>query len=89
MRMVPTEKGKLMPLNPEPAGSSAGTAREGPSTIALVEGRAHVLRPDEPWDGPLYVSHFATCPEARRWSRHGKLRQAADAAIERVRKSAQ
>lgn len=35
--------------------------------VQLVAGVAHVLHKDElPAPGPRYVSHFATCPNARR-----------------------
>jgi hypothetical protein len=76
-----------MPLDPDPAGRSAGLERTafGPQAPSVVirEGKVHVLRPDEPWDGDLYLSHFATCPEARRW-KHKALRRAADRARARV-----
>ena len=78
-----------MPLDPDPAGRSTGLARtaNGPLVATLVirvDGRIHVLRPDEPLDGDLYVSHFATCPEARRWNRK-ILRKARDRTVARVR----
>ncbi len=76
-----------MPVDPDPAGLSSGLERvaygEVLPTLVIRDGRIHVLRPDEPWDGELYVSHFATCPEARRWNRK-ILRKAADAARARV-----
>ena len=84
VRFVPTEKGKLMPLDPDPADHSLGTARLGNASLAIRDGRVHVLRPDEPWDGDLYVAHFATCPEARRSNRR-ILRKAVDAALARVK----
>ena len=87
MRLVPTEKGHRMPVDPDPAGRSTGLERVafGPlaPTLAIREGRVHVLRPEEPWDGDLYLSHFATCPEARRSNRK-ILRRAADRARARV-----
>jgi hypothetical protein len=78
-----------MPLDPDPAGRSTGLARTafGPLAPALaIDGasRVHVLRPDELYDGDLYVSHFATCPEARRWNRK-ILRKAHDRTVARVR----
>lgn len=88
MRLVPTERGRRMPLDPDPAGRSTGIERvaygDVPPGLVIREGRVHVLRPDEPWDGDLYVSHFATCPEARRWSDRKLLRRAADRARARV-----
>ncbi len=84
VRFVPTEKGKLMPLDPDPAGHSIGTARLGNAAVVIRGGLVHVLRPDEPWDGDLYVAHFATCPEARRFNRK-ILRRAADRASARVK----
>jgi hypothetical protein len=84
VRFVPTEKGNLMPLDPDPADHSLGTARLGNASLAIRDGRVHVLRPDEPWDGDLYVAHFATCPEARRSNRR-ILRKAVDAALARVK----
>lgn len=87
IRLVLTEKGRRMPLDPDPAGRSVGLERvtfSGPApSLAIREGRVHVLRPDEPWDGDLFVSHFATCPEARRWNRK-ILRRAADRTRARV-----
>jgi hypothetical protein len=87
MRLIPTEKGRRMPVDPDPAGLSGGLERiaygEMAPTITIRDGRVHVLRPDESWDGELYVSHFATCPEARRQNRK-ILRRAADRARARV-----
>jgi hypothetical protein len=84
---VLTEKGHRQPLDPDPAGRSSGLVRtaNGPLMPALCirDGRVHVLRPDEPWDGDLYICHFATCPERRRWNRK-VLRKAADRARARV-----
>jgi len=88
MRLVPTEKGRRMPVDPDPAGRSTGLLREayGPMapTLVIRDRRVHVLRPDEPWDGDLFISHFATCREARRWDRK-ILRRAAARAHARVR----
>jgi len=85
--MMPTERGRLMPLDPDVTGISIGTVRtplgDKVGSIVIREGKVHVLRADEPWDGPLYVSHFATCPEAKRWNRK-ILRKAADQARARV-----
>jgi hypothetical protein len=33
VRFVPTEKGNLMPLDPDPAGQSIGTARLGNASL--------------------------------------------------------
>lgn len=51
-----TVNGKPMPLDPEPV-------RGG--NVRLEKGTAHVLGPLEADAEPrLYVSHFATCPQA-------------------------
>jgi hypothetical protein len=88
VRFLPTEKGKVMPVNPDPGGRSAGLVRtidgEVTPTLAIRDGVVHVLRPADAWDGELYVPHFATCPEARRWTRK-IARRAADRAHARVR----
>ncbi len=87
VRFVLTQKGHRMPVDPAPAGRSVGLERvtygEVVPNLVIRGGRVHVLRPDEPWDGDLYVSHFVTCPEARRWNRK-IARKAADAARARV-----
>lgn len=66
IRWVETEKGKLMPIDPEP--SAAGTILLRPQidrkTLAIVG------VPTEAFLGePRYVSHFATCPDADRHRR--------------------
>ena len=52
---VRTKAGKLMPVdaNPSPVGN-----------LRVVDGQANYLGPKEKEDaeGPLYLSHFATCP---------------------------
>jgi len=87
VRLLLTAKGHRMPIDPDPAGRSTGLERTSYGSLApslvIREGRVHVLRPLEPWDGELYVSHFATCPEARRWQRK-ILKKAAERAHERV-----
>lgn len=51
-----TEKGKAMPLDAEPAENG---------NINLVGGVAKVVKPGEMLPGiPLYLSHFATCPNS-------------------------
>jgi hypothetical protein len=47
---------RRMPLDAEPI--EAGN-------VALEDGVARVLRPNSPYQGPRYVSHFATCPNAK------------------------
>lgn len=88
MRLIPTEKGRRMPVDPDPAGLSGGLERiaygEVTPMIAIRNGLVHILKPEEPYEGELYVSHFATCPEARRWSKRKVLRRAADRARARV-----
>jgi len=83
VRIVATERGKQMPVDPDPTGHSTGTERTGAGVLVIRESVVHVLRPDEAWSGPLYVSHFATCREARRSNRR-VLRKAVDAARARV-----
>lgn len=81
-----TDKGAKMPINPEPTGSAVGIARLGEGNCVVLPGdRVHVLKKDEPHDGPLHMSHFATCEDSRRWFNRGSLRKAVDAAIARVK----
>lgn len=85
-RQLTTDKGAKMPVDPDPTGSSAGTTRVGTGNCIVLPGdRVHVLRKDEPHDGPLYTPHFATCPDARRWQNRGEFRKAVDDAIARVK----
>ena len=63
-----TATGKKHPIDraPEPHGNIAITGKdEAGRPQAVVLSRA--LR--ESWDGPLYVSHFATCRAAGRFRR--------------------
>jgi hypothetical protein len=50
-----TETGKRIPLDPDPSPTG---------NIRLDFTTAHVLRADDDYQGPRYVSHFATCPNA-------------------------
>ena len=59
-----TEKGKLIPLDER--------ARDDGTIIVRFDDelRAIVGVPADAFPGePLYVSHFATCPQAERWRR--------------------
>jgi hypothetical protein len=51
-----TAKGKAMPLDVEPSASG---------NIELRSGIAHFVTPDQSALGPRYISHFATCVNAR------------------------
>lgn len=68
-----TEGGKRMPLDPEPV--DGGNVALGVPNRYDAEGNviATVLGPleIEAADEPLYVTHFATCPDADRWRRGG------------------
>jgi hypothetical protein len=56
-----TEHGKPIPLDPEPRADGNITLH----VLGGVDQRvAHVLVDGEVADGPTYVSHFATCPDA-------------------------
>jgi hypothetical protein len=88
MLLLETERGRRMPVNPDPAGRSRGLQREAfgtpaPNLVILGSGRVHVLREDEPWHGDLYLPHFVTCPYSRRSDRR-ILRRAAERARARV-----
>jgi hypothetical protein len=50
-----TDQGKRMPLDAEP--NPAGNVR-------LTLTNAVVLRKDEVYDGPRFMPHWATCPNA-------------------------
>lgn len=85
-RLLTTDKGAKMPVDPDPTGSSVGLARLGSGNCIVLPGdRVHVLRKDEPHDGEIYTPHFATCPDTKRWWNKAALRKAADEAIARVK----
>jgi hypothetical protein len=56
--------GRRMPIDPDPV--EGGNIRAWPE-----RGTGEVLSATgiEQADGPLYVSHFATCPQAGEWRR--------------------
>ncbi|MCA1693511.1 MAG: hypothetical protein LC749_01585 [Actinobacteria bacterium] len=58
---VLTVNGKWMPVDPEPRedGNLVMTVEEG-SPIP----RVRVLKKGDVFDGPRFVSHFVTCPQA-------------------------
>lgn len=62
-----TATGRKHPIDPapEPHGSIAinGTSESGRHAVVLSRAAR------ESWDGPLYVSHFATCVAAGRFRR--------------------
>jgi hypothetical protein len=67
IRWVTTEKGKGHPLNPDP-DAGGNVVFVGPTE----QGAVHFMTKDEmaaPTSRPRYTSHFATCPQARTWSR--------------------
>lgn len=58
-----TVTGKLIPLDTEPSDGG---------NLVLDDGRALIYdhtTSNEMFAPPLYVSHFATCPQADRWRR--------------------
>jgi hypothetical protein len=85
-RMLTTDKGAKMPVDPDPTGSAVGIARLGTGNCVVLPGdRVHVLKKDEPYDGQLYTSHFATCEDSRRWWNKGSLRKAVDQVLAKAR----
>lgn len=69
VRWVTTERGKNMPLNPDPVenGNIELIQRDG-QTIAVVHPAGHV----DLFGGPRFVTHFTDCPSAAEWRReHG------------------
>lgn len=82
IRWVETQAGKKMPLDaePRPEGNIVFTPEEA------EDGRVRVLTGDEqvaPATRPRYVSHFATCPDAKK-NRKGAARDAFDRTRDRV-----
>lgn len=65
LRWAVTAKGRRLPLDPEPAATG--------NVVVDATGAARVLSPLEPRpaDVPLYLSHFATCPDANIHRRRG------------------
>lgn len=63
-----TAEGKAMPVNVEPVDTG---------NVALLPTsppRATVLKASERYEGPRFVSHFASCPDADLHRRRGKAR---------------
>jgi hypothetical protein len=56
-----TQAHKAIPVDAEPA--------ERGNVVFIDDGRVHVLRKDEPTTARRYVSHFATCPNAKQHRR--------------------
>lgn len=56
IRWLTTLRGKQIPIDPEPV----------PNGNVVIEGngRARVIGNGAPADGPLYQSHFASCPSS-------------------------
>jgi hypothetical protein len=65
IRWARTAKGTAVPLNPEPAPNG--------NVVLMGDGTVTYLgRGQAPPEGTLrWTSHFASCPEARRWRRRG------------------
>lgn len=65
-----TEKGKAMPLDPEPRpDGNIRMQTEAGEQIAYYDKKSET---ESLFDtGPRYVSHFATCPESREWRKEG------------------
>jgi hypothetical protein len=62
VRWATTEHGKAIPLDPEPAANGSIRLRAG---VAIVVPEAE----RQAFAGELYLSHFATCPDAARHRR--------------------
>jgi hypothetical protein len=65
IRFVPTRKGKKMPLDPDPSPAGTVVIEVDPTTGARV---ARVLSRGEVPTTEAYVSHFATCTNARHYT---------------------
>ena len=61
MVWVVTDKGKRMPLDPEPT-ADGNVVRTGEQTVRY-------LTAGEAWTGLRFTSHFATCPDAAKHRR--------------------
>jgi len=62
---VTMESGRSMPLDAEPCDDG--------NVIVDNSGRGHVMDGGH-WT-PRFKSHFATCPEAKRWRKKGEGRE--------------
>lgn len=79
-----TEKGKGVPLDPEPVSDGnllldpdAGMVLVGGNPVAELPVR-HLRRGEDPGpDATRYRSHFATCPDADDWRGQGRGERAA------------
>lgn len=73
--VVLAPKGRPHPVDAEPRSDGSIRIVDGPPAGLWPHRalRAYVLPIEErgPLDEPLYVSHFATCPESARWRRAG------------------
>ncbi len=71
-----TAEGKRMPLDPRPseaAGNVTAVVTRG-RLISTVLTKRHAARLRATRAQPLYLSHFATCPQADQHRRKGKTR---------------
>lgn len=59
MRWVTTRAGKPMPIDPD--------ERSDGNIVIESDGKARVLPPGDPYTGPRYMPHHATCTEPDRW----------------------
>lgn len=62
IQWVKTDRGKAMPLDPEPVPGGNVVVSKEPGEEPV----AHVCEPNE---HSAYVSHFATCPNAKKHRR--------------------
>lgn len=60
VRWVVTVNGRRMPIDPHPSDDG---------NMVLRSGVAYVVKPDEAPDEARWISHFATCPNAKRHRR--------------------
>lgn len=59
-----TPAGKRMPLDPEPSPQGNVAIYGGPAMVAVALTADQLAAHNVAIDGPLYLSHFATCPNA-------------------------
>ena len=65
---IPTESGKNIPCDPKPIPYKEDSS--GSLTLVTNDGRVIRARMDITSDALGYVSHFATCPDAKSWRRN-------------------
>lgn len=61
-----SQMGRKVPVDVEPRSDGNIIIEGDPSDD---NGVAKYIEADNPYTGPRYVSHFATCPQAKTWKR--------------------